>query len=45
MYDDGAGIFRGCGLLVRPDQHLLGCIDEKATAEDLASLILAHLGK
>ncbi|KAI8938280.1 hypothetical protein NX059_005938 [Plenodomus lindquistii] len=45
MYNDGSGILRGCGLLVRPDQHLLGCLDEEATAEDLASLILTHLGK
>ncbi|KAH7226035.1 hypothetical protein B0J15DRAFT_411436 [Fusarium solani] len=45
MYSDGSGIFHGRGLLVRPDQHLLACVDEKTTAEDLASLILAHLGK
>ena len=45
MYNDGSGILNGCGLLVRPDQHLLGCLDEKATAEDLASLIIAHIGK
>ncbi|KAJ4179372.1 hypothetical protein NW767_014639 [Fusarium falciforme] len=45
MYSDGSGISHGRGLLVRPDQHLLACVDEKTTAEDLASLILAHLGK
>ncbi|KAI8670217.1 hypothetical protein NCS55_00766800 [Fusarium keratoplasticum] len=45
MFSDGSGISHGRGLLVRPDQHLLACVDEKTTAEDLASLILAHLGK
>ncbi|RSL91330.1 hypothetical protein CEP51_000332 [Fusarium floridanum] len=44
-YNKGSGILQGGGLLVRPDQHLLGCVDEKATAEDLALLVLAHLGK
>ncbi|CAH0033221.1 unnamed protein product [Clonostachys rhizophaga] len=45
MYNDGSGILHGSGLLVRPDQHLLGFLDAKSTAEDLASLILAHVGK
>ncbi|RSL85489.1 hypothetical protein CDV31_016552, partial [Fusarium ambrosium] len=44
-YNKGSGILKGGGLLVRPDQHLLGCVNEKATAEDLALLVLAHLGK
>ncbi|KAM5361900.1 hypothetical protein ACJZ2D_012845 [Fusarium nematophilum] len=45
MFNEGAGIMHGCALLVRPDQHLLGCVGEKSTAEDLASLILGHLGQ
>ncbi|RMJ18908.1 hypothetical protein CDV36_001412 [Fusarium kuroshium] len=45
VYNKGSGILQGGGLLVRPDQHLLGCVNEKATAEDLALLVLAHLGK
>lgn len=45
MFNSGAAFDRGGGVLVRPDQHLLGCVDENATAEDLESLIRKHLGK
>ncbi|KAK9437260.1 FAD binding domain-containing protein [Metarhizium brunneum] len=45
MFNSGAGFDRGGGVLVRPDQHLLGCVDNRATAEELESLIRKHLGK
>lgn len=45
LFDNEAGFSRGCGLLVRPDQHLLGCLDQKMTAEDIVSLIRSHLGE
>ncbi|KAJ3533534.1 hypothetical protein NM208_g7942 [Fusarium decemcellulare] len=40
-----SGLSQGGLLLVRPDQHILGCLDQRSTAEDIASLILGHLGK
>ncbi|KAF9870471.1 2, 4-dichlorophenol 6-monooxygenase [Colletotrichum karsti] len=35
---------QGGALLVRPDQHLLGCLGPEASAHDLISLVMNHLG-
>lgn len=35
----------GGGLIVRPDQHILGLLSKSTTAHEMASLVLGHLGQ
>ncbi|KAF6834903.1 2,4-dichlorophenol 6-monooxygenase [Colletotrichum musicola] len=44
MFDKQARFSHGGALLVRPDQHLLGCVGPETSAEDLALLVARHLG-
>ncbi|OHF02124.1 FAD binding domain-containing protein [Colletotrichum orchidophilum] len=44
LYDTQGGFSKGGAILVRPDQHILGCISPEASADDLVTLIANHLG-
>ncbi|KAI6780267.1 FAD binding domain-containing protein [Emericellopsis cladophorae] len=44
LFEEGAHFSEGGALLVRPDQHLLGCPGPQTSARDLESLIRSHLG-
>lgn len=44
LFEKGAGLSEGGALLVRPDQHLLACPAPDASAGDLETLVLEHLG-
>lgn len=44
MYDTKGGFSEGGAILVRPDQHILGCISPDASASDIVTLIADHVG-
>ncbi|KAH8668666.1 FAD binding domain-containing protein [Xylariales sp. PMI_506] len=44
IFDEAAGFSSGGALLVRPDQHILGCLGQDASSSALESLVLKHLG-
>lgn len=44
LFEKGVHLSQGGALLVRPDQHLLGCPGSQTSAQDLESLIRSHLG-
>ncbi|KAB5545740.1 FAD binding domain-containing protein [Coniochaeta sp. 2T2.1] len=43
LFETGAGFPDGGGLVVRPDQHILGRLEEKMTAQDIAAVITRYL--
>lgn len=44
LFEAGAGLLNGGGLVVRPDQHIIARVKETMTAPDIAALIINHLG-
>lgn len=44
LFEAGAGLLNGGGLVVRPDQHIIARVKETMTAQDIAALIINHLG-
>ncbi|KAK1673122.1 FAD binding domain-containing protein [Colletotrichum godetiae] len=43
LFEAQGGFSQGRAVLVRPDQHILGCLGSDASAEDIISLIASHL--
>ncbi|KAK7433616.1 FAD binding domain-containing protein [Colletotrichum acutatum] len=43
LYDTKGGFSEGSAVLVRPDQHILGCISPDASASDIIALIADHV--
>ncbi|KXH30568.1 FAD binding domain-containing protein [Colletotrichum nymphaeae SA-01] len=43
LYDTKGGFSEGSAILVRPDQHILGCISPGASASDIIALIADHV--
>ncbi|KXH26613.1 FAD binding domain-containing protein [Colletotrichum simmondsii] len=44
LYDTKCGFSEGGAILVRPDQHILGCISPDASTSDIIALIADHVG-
>lgn len=44
LFEAGVNLSTGGGLLIRPDQHILGRVREETTAQDIVALIGGHLG-
>lgn len=44
LFDDGASFNAGGGLLVRPDQHVLAKLQPEVTVQEMALLLVEHLG-
>lgn len=44
LYEQDGRFSQGWAILVRPDQHILGCLDFETSTKDMVSLVLRHLG-
>ncbi|KAI5922123.1 FAD binding domain-containing protein [Camillea tinctor] len=44
LFNQGAAMNEGGALLVRPDQHILGCLSPETNFLDLVTLVKSHLG-
>ncbi|KAK5686538.1 hypothetical protein LTS10_002658 [Elasticomyces elasticus] len=44
LFEKDAGFTSGAALLVRPDQHLLGCMSDSTTVREMVELILRETG-
>lgn len=45
LFKNQGGFADGGGLVVRPDQHILGRLGQDTTAEEVTSLVFGHLGQ
>ncbi|KAF2014634.1 FAD binding domain-containing protein [Aaosphaeria arxii CBS 175.79] len=43
LYNKGIGFCNGGALLVRPDQHIVGCLGANTTSADIKRLVKSHL--
>lgn len=44
LFNEGAGLENGGGLMVRPDQHILTCLTGDTSVEELETLLNKELG-
>lgn len=45
LFEYEGGFVDGGGLIVRPDQHILGRLSQSTNANEMAALVLSHLGQ